>query len=311
MPGIALGSGLHRTPRLTLLPIDTRADAARLEGTFDAPTIYAADWYVDAVERGEEVPGGYAVGRVVNVDHHADTERMRWPISSAPLALERVRAVGVPGPKDHVVLTHTDCDSVLSAAILLGLLPADDRLGAAAIAADHTGVEDPLADTLQAVDHCRDWELSLDLARRILDGKPLPANITAAVDSRRADRARAADVAATARRVGVVACIRAEEELGGEFLPASLPDAAVIVFASRRPGSAERWNVKLRLGAAAPPGSSLLKLGLEGYDRNIGGRWNAMSNKRLGGTVADPDDYAAEVARRFGLLAGPAGATGS
>lgn len=297
-PSLMTLAPIRIAPRLTLLPIATRSDAAGLEAAFAAPAIYAADWYVDGIDAGSEVPGGCAIGRVVNVDHHSDTARMRRPISSAPLALERLRAVGLPGSADEVVLTHTDCDSVLSAGILLGLLPVDDRLGAAAIAADHTGAEDPLADALQAVDHRRDWDLSLDLARRVLDGRALPPDVAAAVDERRADRARAAEIAVGAVRIGQVAFLRSEEELSGEFFPARLPDAVVIVLASPRPGSTGRWNLKLRLGAAALPGASLLKLGLERFDPNVGGRWNAMSNKRRGGSAVDPSEYATEVARR-------------
>ena len=295
---------LSPTPGLTLLPIDTRADAAALDRAFDAPTIYAADWYVDGIERGVDVPGGYAVGRVVNVDHHADTERMRRPISSTPLALERLRAVGRPHTGDAVVLTHTDCDSVLCAGILLHLLPADGRLGAAAIAADHTGAEDPLADALQAVDHRRDWGLSLELARRVLDGREIRADLAAAINQRRAERERAADVAGRAHWFGRVACIVAADEVSGEFFPLHLPAAAVVMLASPRPGAEKMWNVKLRLGNGVPLGSSLFALAVQSFDANLGGRWNAASNKRQGGTTIEPVRYAEQLANRVAEVFG-------
>ena len=56
------------------------------------------------------------------------------------------------------------------------------------------------------------------------------------------------------------------------------------------------WNVKLRLGQAAPAGLSLHDLKLSAWDKNFGGRWNAGSNKRGGGTDIAPVDYAAQVA---------------
>jgi hypothetical protein len=116
---------------------------------------------VSGAERWDSVPGGYADGRIVNVDHHAPTSRMAQPISSTNLALERVRAVGLPSGDTRLVITHTDCDSVLTAGILSGRLDAEDRYGDAAIAADHTGEPNEIADLLQALDGRRDVELSL------------------------------------------------------------------------------------------------------------------------------------------------------
>ena len=43
----------------------------------------------------------------------------------------------------------------------------------------------------------------------------------------------------------------------GEFFPALLPEAVVILLAARRADDRRRWDVKLRLGAGAPAGFSL------------------------------------------------------
>lgn len=50
-----------------------------------------------------------------------------------------VKEEGIASPADCVVINHTDCDSVLSSAIIRGILPPEKRFGDAAIAADHTG----------------------------------------------------------------------------------------------------------------------------------------------------------------------------
>ena len=60
-------------------------------------------------------------------------------VSSANLAVEWVRARHGPRPGDLVVITHTDCDSVLSSGIVSGRLEPKPEYEAAAIAADHTG----------------------------------------------------------------------------------------------------------------------------------------------------------------------------
>lgn len=57
-----------------------------------AGDIVACDFYVEGIEKGEEVTGGYRLGRILNVDHHAPTPRMRRRISSTNLALERLDA---------------------------------------------------------------------------------------------------------------------------------------------------------------------------------------------------------------------------
>jgi hypothetical protein len=90
-----------------------------------------------------------------------------------------------------------------------------------------------------------------------------------------------------------------DEAIDGEFFPASLPDASVILMASRRPKQEEGWNIKLRLGNAAPDGFNLHTLKLEEFDPKYGGRWNAGSNKRGGGTRLATEQYARRIADRF------------
>ena len=53
----------------------------------------------------------------------------------------------------------------------------------------------------------------------------------------------------------------------------------------------DRWQVKTRLGLAAPEGLSLQDLGIQDFDRAYGGRWNAGSNNRDCGTTIAPEEY--------------------
>lgn len=55
--------------------------------------LVVCDFYVEGIERGEEVVGGYQKGRILNVDHHAPTTRMQRRVSSTNLALSACRRV--------------------------------------------------------------------------------------------------------------------------------------------------------------------------------------------------------------------------
>ena len=65
----------------------------------------------------------------------------------------------------------------------------------------------------------------------------------------------------------------------------------VIIIFSPRPHQTGVWNVKARLGIAAYTGLSVEKL-IKSIDANFGGRWNAGSNKRGGGSAIPPKEYA-------------------
>jgi hypothetical protein len=272
-------------------------------------TVYACDFYVTGAEDGAEMVGGYRLGRLVNVDHHAPTDRMARPVSSANLAIAHVGVFGVAGPGDSVVVNHTDCDSVLSSAILIGELAPEARFGNAAVAADHTGAENKIADLLQALDHSRDRDLSLRNLRLLLAERPVEPAAEAALADRRRKRERAKQAVADGkfRRLGGLAWAELDEAIDGEFFPALLPQAIVILVASPRRGCPGRWETKLRLGMAAPEGLSLHHLDLLVLDPHYGGRWNAGSNRRGGGTEMRPERYAEELARRLAerLALGP------
>lgn len=267
-----------------------------------AGPILAADFPVAGIhEAGTAVPWGYELGRIVNVDHHAPVPAMERTVSSAVLALEFVRT---HGHRDGaaVVISHTDCDSALSAGILSGRLPPEQRWGDAAVAADHTGAEDAVADLLQPLDDLRDLELSLSSLGRLLAGKPLDPRVRELVDGRRRQREFLAESVAAGRFTteGGLAWAVFDREVDSELAAPLLPDAVLVLCMHPRADRPERWIARTRLGRAAPPGLSLQRLGLESFDPAWGGRWNAGNNKRGGGTEMGPERYAAELRRRLG-----------
>lgn len=275
---------------LLLIPLTPHTTVGEIAALADGD-ICVCDSYVHGAEHWSVVPGGWARDRFVNVDHHAPGARMARQVSSANLAIERVAAGGTaPGT---VVITHTDCDSILSGGIISGMLEPRPEYGVAAIAADHTGAEDPIADLLQALDDRRDVAMSFESLARLERNEPQPREVQERL--RRRQQARAAAVrqvdAGAVQVEGGLATAVFDAPLDGEFFPALLPDAAIIVLCSPWPDEPGRWEVKVRLGAAASPGMTLDVLEWTAIDPVQLGRWNARSNKRGGGTTLSPDAY--------------------
>lgn len=270
--------------------------------------IYACDFYIDGIEQSEAIEGGYREGRLINIDHHAPVPRMRRPVSSANLALEYVHAHGCAVPYATVVVSHTDCDSILSSGIVSGRLPSDTRFGAAAVAADHTGEPNDIADLLQGLETLRDVETSMEALGRMLRGERLGALAREALDERRARRRVAADAvrAGLFRMRDGIAYAETSDRVEGEFFPALLPGAELIIVANPRPGVPGRLDVKVRLGSAAPPGVTLDELRIDQLDPSFGGRWNAGSNRRAGGTTMSLAEYVDALAERLQGMRGDA-----
>ncbi|MEO5589066.1 MAG: hypothetical protein ABIS03_05725 [Gemmatimonadaceae bacterium] len=274
--------------------------------------VVACDFYVAGAESAKSVIGGYSFGKVLNIDHHAPTAEMSRHVSSTNLALARIRACGREPDTSLIVISHTDCDSVLSSAVMSGQLPPDDVFGDAAIAADHTGEPNDLADLLQGLDDCwdkknpRDPLYFIDVARRFVNEGEL--SLDAAGRAALADRQRKRAAAAAAVARGDITVSNGlgfgllTEKLDGEFFPDLLRDALVILLLTPRRENPSRWDAKFRLGHAAPSGSSLHQLGILEFDPAFGGRWNAGSNTRNLGTSIHPEAYKAELLERLGRL---------
>lgn len=287
-----------RYPRL--IDVSNTVLPEALSERFPETRIAACDFYVKGAENGRAVPGGYELGQILNVDHHAPTERMARRISSTNLALAHLAQNGVEDVAGEVVINHTDCDSVLSAALMCGLIVPDARYGAAAIAADHTGEENPIADLLQALDPVRDFGFSLHSLRMLEDGRELSRTAVEMVGRRASHRVRAAEFVAGGafHWRGCLAFASLDERIDSTFLPSLLPDACLILV-SLPMGAGARREMKLRLGVAAPPGLTLHSLRIEEFDPAFGGRWNAGSNRRSGGTALPVEAYVAALEERL------------
>jgi hypothetical protein len=294
---------------IDLLPVFRAGSLDDLLARYSTGEILACDFYIAGAELGIDVPGGYRLAeRVLNSDHHAPTARMARPVSSTNLALEW-HAAHANAPADSreaageavVLVNHTDCDSILSSGIVSGRLDPLLEYGRAALAADHTGEEDEIADTLQALEPWRDVELSFATLRALETGAPLPEQASEALARWRDKRDCAAHYVAegTVASDGLMAFGILDHEIDGIFFPPLLPDAVLILLAIPKPNESGTWIMKLRLGARAPEGFTIHDLQIPTLDPAYGGRWNAGSNARAGGTTIPPARYAEELRRRL------------
>ena len=273
-----------------------------LKKRFPNKKILACDFCVVGIEKGKENEGGFENFDILNIDHHTPAKRMEKMISSTNLATEYVKKHG-PISKDYVTaINHTDTDSILSSAIMRGILEPKEEFSMAAIASDHTGEKNEIGDLLQALQAERNMEFSLRNLQLLLENKPLEQKAQELLERRLKDRDRAKEIIESGKfkKEGKVSYAILEEKIDGGLLPALLPDAKVILLASPLKANPSKWEIKLRLGKNIPEGFILdKKLLSQKLDSNYGGRWNAGSNKRSidgietrGGTDMTPEKYA-------------------
>jgi len=253
------------------------------------------DAYVkDIEEKGKWDGDALRINDIINIDHHAPLEKFERNISSVNLAIEWVKKNGTLEKNYPVVINHMDCDSVLAALIIRGILPPDEKFAAAAVAADHTGEENEIADLLQALEDKRDLDFSARNLKLLLDGKDLEAEAKELLEKRHADREKAKDVVEEGRitKLGGVSYTVLDKKVESAFFPALITDAQVILVFSPHEKNPDRWEAKIRLGMAAPRGLTLHKLEINDFDPNFGSRWNAGSDRRAGGTDLNVQEYA-------------------
>ena len=306
------GARLARKPAMTaiptIIPLESEITAAQLEERCPGDgVIYACDFYVTGAEEWTPEAGGLRSGRILNVDHHAPLRRMDSPMTSTRLAVEHVWSAGTAEPGAHVVINHTDCDSVLSSAIMLGALRPHDALVEASVCADHTGRKNEIADLLQALDDLREGDRTAEqyvesmrnLSLFLQMGDVLDPVAAMAMAMREGKRDDARALVEQFEHGDGLAFATSDREIDGAFLVPHIEDAVVIMVAVRDDRSAGRWVMKLRRGRAAPRGFSLHELEIGEWDDNYGGRANAGSNKRGGGTAMPPDAYADRLRARL------------
>ena len=281
--------------RLVIVPASQYVYANEQEQRFPEHSIYVCDAYVKDVEQiGHPVVGGFQMGRVINIDHHAPVDEMARPISSTPLAIERVKKEGTALEHDHVIINHVDCDSVLSAAIMLGVLPPEEQFSHPAIAADHTGEPNIIADLLQPCGKLKDFNLSLRNLVKQQTGLPLDSQVQQVVNEQQQDRAVAVKLVQQGKFEFLphgVAWTLLENRMDGALFPPLLPEATIIIQSSPIKGT-NKFRMAVRLGKAAPNGVTLHQLNIQSVEPGYGGRWNAGNNSRSGGTTMTPFEFA-------------------
>ncbi len=238
------------------------------------------DFSIKDIERKEKCSWGYREERLFNVDHHADDPRFERPVSSGNLAIQFVQEFGTIA---QVVINHTDCDSIISAGIVSGLLEPKPDYEEAVIAADHSGAANDIADLLQAIQDERDIAFSLQCLQLLESGKSLPERAQNLLDKRLKSRSIAHDLvkfnAVINRRL---ACLFTSEKIESELVAPFVKGAWVIAIAFKKSSHPELTELKVRLTTEAPAGLTLFKIGIKDVDPGFGGRWNAGSNNRGG-----------------------------
>lgn len=265
-----------------------------IEEKFKGEKVLVCDVYVKDIENHRE--GEYfRDGNLYSIDHHAPLKEFQQKISSANIAIEYVKKYGSIAKDFRVVTNHTDADSVLACLIMRGVLPPDERFAKAAIAADHTGEENEIADVLQAIQYERDIELAVRNLQLLLDGKPLEKRAAELLKERNEDRIKAEKMVGDEKieKSGCVCYVELDKKIDPNFFIPLVPDAVIIMTFSKHKDFPDRLEARVRLGEAGlEKGVSLLTIGIESIDQNWGGRWNAGSDKRGGGTNLSCEEYA-------------------
>ena len=249
--------------------------AGELKDAFSGRKICVCDFYVAYSERGEITESGAInYDGLLIIDHHAPVPAMMKHVSSTTFASKYVAQYGPLDDRYVVVINHTDTDSILSALIMSGLLAPHEEYIAAAIAADHTGAANVISDLLQSLEDDSDLRKSVDILCKVLEKRLwVRRDLQEKKDEFKID--------------GSIAYKLLAGKIDAGLLPCLFPEAEVIAVAWPMPkGSKRKWGIKVRLGMGAD-GIALNKLDLP----DAGGRWNAISTTRQGGSDIELAEY--------------------
>lgn len=135
---------------------------------------------------------------------------------------------------------------------------------------------------------------------RLLNNERLEAFAREALSIRNRKRSEAEVLVRSGafKKAGAVSYAILDERIDSEFFPSRMPEAVIVLTFNPLPSDPARWQVKIRLGLGAPAGLSLSDLQIDDLDPAYGGRWNAGSNRRGGGTAMRPEEYAHKLADR-------------
>jgi hypothetical protein len=230
------------------------------------------------------------------VDHHVPLETFTAHISSTTIACNYARAHG-PLPNAYkVVINHTDTDSLLSMLVMLGLLKPEEKYNQAALAADHTGENNEIADLLQVFSTHKDFHISIQNLLTYLKTGTYSEKQLALVNKRNERYELAADYVNNGKvkmyRPGLAYVVIKERLLKPIFFKRYLPEVKVLMVCRKL--QSKNWEIRIRL---FDEGSKvrLNKVHL----KNFGGRWNAGANRRSGGSNITPYRYVKSLWRQI------------
>ncbi len=289
-------------------------EAARVESGADS--LFVCDFCIEGIEPFEK--GGYfEMGKIINVDHHSELVKYNRHISSANLAIEYIR--NHPNFLDgtKALTHHTDCDSVLSTALMSGIIEPNEKFGIAAIAADHTGMPNEIADVLQAIkdgpdgdnggkstseNNKRKYLYSLEQLQNLLNGKKLDIKAQELYDKRLKERELLKNMISKGKfqfagNNSEVVYLESEQEKFDATLLIGLFPQAKVIFTARR-GNDGKTIANVRLGMAASEGSDVREI-MTSIDEPFGGRWNAGANRRKGGSDSSAKKIAEKIVLYF------------
>ncbi len=303
-----IGGELERRSQLdlgiTVLPKISNVTVEHIRERFPTGPVVVCDFYIVGIEKGLEHPWGYRLNGIDNIDHHAPRPIMTQAISSGNQSCMYVETEGLPSASTPVVINHTDCDSTVSSLTARGHIPPHPVFQRAVLCADHTLEREPIADLLQALEPAQDLVLCARSLAALLQGKELPSEALPYIERSDAERRLAAacfERGSYEERAGAVLLL-SDSPIESSFVVPLFPEAAVVInaFPSRlQVEGAPRWDVKIRLGQHVPAGVTLDTLGVKQFDSNFGGRWNAGSTSRAGGTTRAPQEFLNFIAEKL------------
>jgi len=251
--------------------------AQELKDAFPGCNICVCDFYIKDSEKGNFTEKECIhFEDILIMDHHAPIREMKKHICSTTFA---TRYVLEHGPLDEtyvIIINHTDTDSILSSLIMNGDLEPQDEYNTAAIAADHTGEENIISDLLQSFDKNNNLNLSAEILHKVLRRLWERQKLKAEADS-----------GGFKNDEGIISKVFDKPIDDAGLLPWIFPDSDLIIVAwEMPPGSERKWNIKARLGITTDD-IALNEMDLP----NTGGRWDAISTTRHGGTDVPFEEY--------------------
>jgi hypothetical protein len=284
---------------------------------------------------GIQFPFGYQVQRlqitITVIDHHVSDPTLS-ALSTGNLVLKYFQHFPQgPSSGATIAITHGDCDSVLSACMMLGAVPCKAEFGEAVLAADHSFEANPIADLLQAIEGfpvvggtmpltkedaaeitAPSIERSLRNLGLLLQGKDLDSDVALALAGRLRARSewvqRLEAGKLTSLTHGTVLCVidgKPSQDPYPEFLKAIVPEASAFLIFHQVPEKDDFLQVRALAGSAFPAGASFGDASLISKDLvpGFGGRRDAGSNRRGGISFSgDPLATAQAVDARIGAI---------